>query len=303
MVTKSVSQSVRFEQAHVVEIPLTLIDESDRFRLRTPPYAALDALAADIRLRGQTTPIFVRSAGAQYELISGYRRFAALQQTAAKTALARVFDLDDTKAFELALSENRERDDLTEIERADAGLKLHDSGYTTTDIARHLGCADRQASNYLRVARDASPALRAALQKRQVSLRAALELIVSLDGIPNSQHESLIAKIVSEELSGKRLTGFLRGQRTAVQDGRTVGPYVRELPNGGFAINARLDPRDPAKLAEALEAITSAIQVSKKLARSHQRREALIASLRTDSATEVDVGSSEEPASTSNRSE
>jgi ParB family chromosome partitioning protein len=296
--TKTPFATSRPEPVQILDLPLSHIDESDRFRLRTPPYPKLDELAQDIRAHGQTTPIFVRSFGTQYELISGYRRFAALQMIGAKTALARVYELDDDKAFELALSENRERDALTEIERADAALRLHRSGYTTSDVARHIGCVDRQASNYLRLAREASPPMREALQKGQLSFRAALELLVSLDGVPSPDHEALIARIVSEELSGKRLTAFLRGHRPSKTDGRSTSQYVRPLPNGGFAIHARLDPADPEKMDEVLAAISSAIQASKKLARSQQRHAALIATLTERTSAEPNAAVAAETTNT-----
>src|SRR5687768_10892157 len=95
------------DNVEIKEVLLSLIQESDRLRLRQRPYAGVDELAADIRARGQTTPLFVMPLGdGCYELISGYRRRAALELLKAQTALVRIYRrLDSEQAYDLAISE------------------------------------------------------------------------------------------------------------------------------------------------------------------------------------------------------
>jgi ParB-like chromosome segregation protein Spo0J len=68
------------QDASTKEVSLSLIRESDRLRLRQPPYPRIEELAAQIKEHGQTTPMFVRPLHGLYELISGYRRRAALEK-------------------------------------------------------------------------------------------------------------------------------------------------------------------------------------------------------------------------------
>src|SRR5688572_9694181 len=92
------------EASSVREIPLALIKESDRFRLREPPYEDIDALAASIEAQGQLTPIGVQPlADGNHPLIFGYRRVAAMRQLGRETVAAKVFDLDDQQAYLLAV--------------------------------------------------------------------------------------------------------------------------------------------------------------------------------------------------------
>src|SRR5687767_14808848 len=60
-------------------IPLPLILECDRFRLRHPPLAGIPELADKIKLLGQTTPMLIRSIDDALQLMAGYRRKAALE--------------------------------------------------------------------------------------------------------------------------------------------------------------------------------------------------------------------------------
>ena len=67
-------------ESETLRVPLSQIKESDRLRLRRPPYDGIDDLAEKIKRDGQSTAMFVRQLKpAEFELISGYRRKAALE--------------------------------------------------------------------------------------------------------------------------------------------------------------------------------------------------------------------------------
>lgn len=277
----SVSSGVEIQN-----VVLDLIDESDRFRLREPPYPGVAELAASIRENGQSTPLFVRrTPGGRYELISGYRRRAALASISAPTALCRVYTLDDRAAFELALSENQDREALTDIERADACVRLQRDGYLTAQIAHHMGWeSERQVFNYLRIAKEASGALRVALQKRQVPLTVAMQLVkafaeMELDA---GAQERAIQATIEGELSGKRLDLYLRRLASPSADAPAVleapggGGYIRHFKNGAFSISARFDPKEPAKFDEVIEALKSALEQARKLKKRHERESGIV---------------------------
>lgn len=282
----SVSSGVEIQN-----LVLDLIDESDRFRLRAPPYPGVAELAASIRENGQSTPLFVRRLpDGRYELISGYRRRAALASINAPTALCRVYTLDDRAAFELALSENQDREALTDIERADACARLQRDGYLTAQIAHHMGWeSDRQVYNYLRIAKESSPALRLALQKRLFPLTVAMQLIKAFGELeldPATQDRAIQAT-VEGELSGKRLDVYLRRlaapiQQVGASTEAVEGGYIRHFKNGAFLISARFDPKEPAKFDEVIEALKSALEQAKKIKKRHERESESVGD-RTDS--------------------
>src|SRR4051812_11436784 len=62
----------------IVMLPVEdiLDDKTFQYRLTT----TLGSLAEDMRVRGQTTPIFVRPLEGKYQLISGFRRLAAVRE-------------------------------------------------------------------------------------------------------------------------------------------------------------------------------------------------------------------------------
>lgn len=267
----SVSSSVEIQN-----ILLELIEESDLFRLRRPPYFGADELAMSIREHGQSTPLFVRGAkDGRFELISGYRRRAALLSLNAPTALCRVYQLDDKSAFELALSENQDREALTDIERAEACLRLQGDGYSTKQIAHHMGWeSERQVFNYLRLAKEATPQMRLILQKKLLTLTVALEIVKAFgdaDFSPELQ-EKAIQGVIEGDLSGKKLDAYLRRLRQQEPEKKTVQDgFIKQFKNGGFSIAARVDPKNPETIEDAIVALRSALDQARRLKRKLER--------------------------------
>src|SRR5688500_13421553 len=94
------------EDPQIRFVPLQMIEKSETNPMRTLPYADMNYLASSIEAWGQTTPLFVRpTSRGTYELICGYRRYAALQQVGAEAALVRIFDLTHDEACDLALND------------------------------------------------------------------------------------------------------------------------------------------------------------------------------------------------------
>lgn len=114
---------------------------------------SLAELAASIREHGVLEPILVRkrSAGG-YEIIAGERRWRAAQQAGLKELPIFVHDLGDEAAFEAALVENLQREDLNPLETARAFQRLIDDyGYTQEAIATKVGKERSTVANSLRL--------------------------------------------------------------------------------------------------------------------------------------------------------
>jgi ParB family chromosome partitioning protein len=114
---------------------------------------ALAELAASIREHGVLEPILVRKRSlGGFEIIAGERRWRAAQQAGLKEVPIFVHDLDDEKAFEAALVENLQREDLNPMETARAFQRLVDDfGYTQETIASKVGKERPTVANALRL--------------------------------------------------------------------------------------------------------------------------------------------------------
>jgi ParB family chromosome partitioning protein len=125
---------------------------------RMQPRAKMNAeslaeLAASIREHGVLEPILVRKrASSGFEIIAGERRWRAAQQAGLKEVPIFVHDLGDEAAFEAALVENLQREDLNPMETARAFQRLVDDyGYTQEVIATKVGKERSTVANALRL--------------------------------------------------------------------------------------------------------------------------------------------------------
>jgi len=130
----------------------------DVFPNRDQPRSSFDeeginGLAASIREVGILEPILVRkrSAGG-FEIIAGERRWRAAQRAGLKAVPVFVRDLSRLEAFEAALVENLQREDLNPIETARAFQRLvEEHAHTQESIATRLGKDRSTIANAMRL--------------------------------------------------------------------------------------------------------------------------------------------------------
>jgi len=124
---------------------------------------SLDELAQSLREVGLLEPLVVRKLpsasggtglGDRYELIAGERRWRAAQRAGLKEVMVVVKDVTPQLAFELAMIENVQREDLNAIELAEALSRLvKEHGYTQEKLAQRLGKDRTTIANSLRLLR------------------------------------------------------------------------------------------------------------------------------------------------------
>lgn len=124
----------------------------DQPRKRFDP-AALDELARSIEEQGLIQPLVVRRGDDDgYEIIAGERRWRASQQAGLREVPVVIKDVDPDEAFELALVENVQRQDLDPLETAQAYRRLMDEHqYTQDQLARRIGKDRSTVANTLRL--------------------------------------------------------------------------------------------------------------------------------------------------------
>ncbi len=114
--------------------------------------ARLEELAASIREHGVVEPILVRKEGGRYRILAGERRWRAAQRAGLKEVPAVLREASEREAFELALVENLQREDLNAIEEAEAfEVLLEEHGLTQERIAERVGKERSTVANALRL--------------------------------------------------------------------------------------------------------------------------------------------------------
>jgi ParB family chromosome partitioning protein len=172
---------------------------------------ALDDLAASIREHGLIEPIVVRKSGNdRFEIVAGERRWRASQKAGLKEILVVVKDVSPSRAFELALVENVQREDLNAVELAEALDRLaKELGYTQEALALRIGKDRTTVANSLRL-------LKLPLRVRQKVVTGELSEghARALLGEPDPKRlEALAERVIRQSLSVRATEALVREAR------------------------------------------------------------------------------------------
>ncbi len=136
-------------------VPIELIRRNPKQPRKVFLKPELDELAQSIRERGIIQPVLVRplpQAPGEFELVAGERRWRAAQQAGLHQVPVVVRELDDATAFEIAVLENVQRQDLNPVEEAHGYYTLmQDYGRTQDEIAQTVGKSRSHVANMIRL--------------------------------------------------------------------------------------------------------------------------------------------------------
>jgi ParB family transcriptional regulator, chromosome partitioning protein len=175
----------------------------------------LTELAESIKAKGVLLPILVRRAqsGNGYILIAGERRWRASQKAGLRELPALVREVTEAEAFELALIENIQREDLNPVEEAEAYQRLVDEhGLTQEKLAERVGKDRSTVANSLRLLRLPEP-IKLAIVAGTLSMGHARALLGLSD--PGDLEKAAL-KVMDEGLSVRaveQLVQRLKGKR------------------------------------------------------------------------------------------
>jgi ParB family chromosome partitioning protein len=137
------------------EIPIELIHRNPLQPRQHFAEAELAELETSIRASGVLQPILVRpspTTPGEFEIVAGERRWRAAQKAGLGTIPALVRKLGDDQAFEIAVVENVQREDLNAMEEARAYSSLMGRmGYTQDRAAGAVGKSRSHVANTLRL--------------------------------------------------------------------------------------------------------------------------------------------------------
>ncbi len=219
---------------------------------------ALDELAQSIREVGLIEPLVVRRlpaagpSGDRYELVAGERRWRAAQRAGLKEVMVVVKDVSPASAFELAMIENVQREDLNAIELAEAFSRLiKEHGYTQERLAERLGKDRTTITNALRLLR-LPPAVRERVIKGELSEGHARALLAVTD---DAELARLADKVVRGRLSVRQTEQLARGAKPGgsgkPKEGQTKSASVRDLERRlSIALGTKCEVRDQGNKGE-----------------------------------------------------
>lgn len=206
----------------------------------------LQELADSIRAQGLVQPLVVRlldaaelkqdqlrsDAGGSFVLIAGERRWRAAQRAGLKEVPVVVKDVSATQAFELALVENLQREDLNPIEEAEAYRRLSDEfGYTQEELARRVGRERATVANSLRLLK-LPDKVRDQVAGQKLSMGHARALL----GLEDPERMAETAeRVVAKELSVRQTEDLVRrsqreaGRRPPKPESGQKTPAVRDV--------------------------------------------------------------------------
>jgi ParB family transcriptional regulator, chromosome partitioning protein len=182
----------------------------------------IDELAASIKEHGLLEPIVVRRVAGQdkFEIIAGERRWRASQKAGLREVLVVVKDVSPKAAFELALIENVQREDLNPVELAEALDRLvKEHRYTQETLAERLGKDRTTIANSLRLLK-----LPASVRARVISGELSEGHARALLGAPDpSKIEEMAEKCVRGHLSVRAAEALVRGAKAKTAGAKGKG--------------------------------------------------------------------------------
>jgi ParB family chromosome partitioning protein len=194
----------------VLQVEPALVDPNPHQPREHFDQAALEALAASIRVHGILQPLVVTRVGQRYELIAGERRLRAAKLAGLDVVPVIVRSFDEQQKLELALIENIQRAELNPIETATAFRKLTDQfNLSLEDIGSRVGQARSTVSNTMRLLNLPIEAKRA-LVEGQITEGHARVILSILE--PDKQQE-LLALMLKHHWNVRQAEEYARGYR------------------------------------------------------------------------------------------
>ncbi|MDF1562528.1 MAG: ParB/RepB/Spo0J family partition protein [Deltaproteobacteria bacterium] len=190
---------------------------------------ALAELAASVKDRGVLMPILVRRHGGAFQIIAGERRWRAAQKAGLSEVPVVIEEADDAEAFEIALIENLQREDLTPIEEAEAYRRLMETGPATqAEVASLVGKKRSTVANAVRLLK-LPEAVRDAVNEGRLTMGHA-KVLLSAD---EKKLEELARKVLAEGLTVIQTQALLKAERPKAdkKNGKklTDTPATRDL--------------------------------------------------------------------------
>jgi len=213
-------------------VDINLIQPS-RFQPRTEfDPEALAELAASIKAQGVLQPLLVRPrVSGGYELIAGERRLRAAKMAGLERVPVVAREADDRTAFELALVENLQREDLDPLEEAEAYRRLlGDFGYTQEELSKKVGKDRATVANSLRLLNLSDEFKDDLREGRMTPGHARAIMMAGSETLMQAIRDAVVNQGISvREAERRAQAGSKKSFKTGKTAAKPLDPNVREL--------------------------------------------------------------------------
>ena len=208
------------------QIEISKINRSAYNPRRVFDDAKIAELAHNIREQGLLQPITVRPIANGYEIVCGERRWRAFQwnivhgYTGYLTMPCIVREMTDDEAFDAAITENLQRQDVEPMDEAIAFNQLLDRGQSITDLVARFG----KSASYIRSRISLNkliPELAAKIGEDDFGVQAA----TLASSLTESQQKEFYEDYGEEELSVASVRAFTRGISCKLADAPFADTY------------------------------------------------------------------------------
>ena len=193
---------------------------------------ALAELASSVKTQGILQPLLVRPrAAGGYELIAGERRLRAAKLAGLARVPVVVRDADDRTAFELALVENLQREDLDPLEEAEAYRRLlGDFGYTQEELSKKVGKDRATVANSLRLLNLSDEFKDDLREGRMTPGHARAILMAGSETLMQAIRDAVVGQGISvREAERRAQAGSKKAAKSPKGPARPADPNLREL--------------------------------------------------------------------------
>jgi ParB/RepB/Spo0J family partition protein len=167
---------------------------------------SIQDLAYSVGSVGLLHPVLVYRVRNRYRLIAGERRLEAARMLGWTEIDAMVREASGDQLL-LELIENTQRKWLTDVEEADAMIRLvREVGHDAREVAAQAARSEAYVSKRIRVFEDAS--LREAVEREQLSVSVAEEFLA----LPAEERPAVVAQAVAEGWDGRRAREAVRAR-------------------------------------------------------------------------------------------
>ena len=179
---------------------------------------ALMDLAQSIRENGLIQPITVREMDGKYQIIAGERRFRALKLNGAVDVPVLIMDANEVQMAEMALVENIQRENLSEIEEAKSYVEIMKySGLNQSQLALRVGKSQSSIANKIRLL-NLDEDVQEAVSTKKISERHARALI----GLDEEKQHDALNKIVKKGMTVAQTEKMLKEQAQPKKEKKKV---------------------------------------------------------------------------------
>ena len=201
------TQPIKKTEEAVTELDLDLIEPNRKQPRKYFDETALEELAASLKTYGMIQPVVVKKSGEYYELIAGERRWRAAKIAGLNKIPVIVKKWEVGEAFEAALVENLQREDLNPMEEAESYQRLQEEfGLSQEKIAEKVGKSRSAITNSLRLLQ-LDPRVRNFVVENKLTGGHARTLLPITDG--DAQFE-LAEYVIEEGLSVRAVEALVK---------------------------------------------------------------------------------------------